>query len=119
MFNTMTVTLLERTEEIGIMKSIGAYDSNILSMFVAESTVMGFLGGVSGVIIAFIEGKIFNFGVNMVATYFGGQKADLFYTPLWLFASIILSAGVVGFLTGIIPAKRASSIDPLEALRYK
>ncbi len=119
MFNTMTITLLERTEEIGIMKSIGASDAMISLMFVMESTIMGLLGGIVGIIIGWLEGEIFNFAVNLVATHFGGEKVNLFYSPLWFVLSIIIFSAVVGFLTGVIPARRASRIDPLEALRYK
>lgn len=119
MFNTMTVALLERTEEIGIMKSIGARDRDILSMFVFESMLMGFLGGVSGVIIGIIAGKMFNVIVNLVAQRLGGAPVSLFYFPAWFLGVIIFLAAGVGFLTGIAPAKKASSIDPWDALRYK
>jgi putative ABC transport system permease protein len=119
MFNTMTVTLLERTEEIGIMKSIGAYDRDILYMFVYESTIMGFLGGIFGILLGIVGAKIFNFFVNIIAQRFGGDTVNLFYFPIWFLGFILLSATVVGFITGIIPAKRASSTDPLDALRYK
>ncbi len=119
MFNTMIITLLERTEEIGIMKSIGASDNMISMMFVMEAAIMGFLGGLVGIIIGFLEGESFNFIVNLVATHFGGEKVSLFYSPLWFVFSILAFSLVVGFLTGIIPARRASKIDPLEALRYK
>lgn len=119
MFNTMTVALMERTEEIGIMKSIGAYNSNILWMFVFESMLMGFLGGISGIVLGVSEGAVFNFLISAISRYFGGPGLDIFYTPSWLVFSILISGTVVGFLTGIIPAKRASSIDPLDALRYK
>ncbi len=119
MFNTMTITLLERTEEIGIMKSIGASDSMISWMFIMESTIMGFLGGFIGIIIGWTEGQIFNVMVNLIATHFGGEKVSLFYSPLWFVSSVILFSAFVGLLTGIVPARRASRIDPLEALRYK
>lgn len=119
MFNTMTITLLERTEEIGIMKSIGASDMIISLMFIMEATIMGFLGGLMGILIGWLEGEIFNLIVNLIATHFGGEEVDLFYSPSWFVASVIIFSAFVGFLTGIIPAKRASSIDPLEALRYK
>ena len=119
MFNTMTITLLERTEEIGIMKSIGASDIVIYLIFVLESTIMGLLGGVVGIIIGYLEGSIFNLVVNLVASYLGGQKMDLFYSPLWFLVSIIFFSAFVGLITGIVPARRASRIDPLEALRYK
>ncbi len=119
MFNTMTITLLERTEEIGIMKSIGASDTMISLMFVTEATIMGFLGGLSGVIIGFLEGKAFNLAVNLIATHLGGERVSLFYSPPWFVLSILIFSLIVGFLTGVIPARRASRIDPLEALRYK
>ncbi|MDO8240457.1 MAG: ABC transporter permease [Candidatus Moranbacteria bacterium] len=119
MFNTMTITLLERTEEIGIMKSIGASDAGVSMMFIMESTIMGFLGGVSGVLIGLLGGEIFNQLINFVALRFGGQSVRLFYSPLWFIMSIIIFAAVVGFLTGFIPARRASKMDPLDALRYK
>lgn len=119
MFNTMTIALLERTNEIGIMKSIGASNRSISWMFIMESTIMGFLGGLSGVVIGFLGGRIFNFLINMVAARLGGQPVDLFYSPAWFVILIIVFAGFVGLLTGAIPAKRASKIDPLDALQYK
>ncbi len=119
MFNTMTITLLERTEEIGIMKSIGASDAMISWMFIMEATIMGFLGGLVGIIIGWLEGQVFNLLINLVAGHFGGEKVSLFYSPLWFVTSVIAFSAFVGLLTGIVPARRASKIDPLEALRYK
>ncbi len=119
MFNTMTIALLERTEEIGIMKSIGASDIGISLMFIMESAIMGFLGGLGGVLMGFIGGQIFNLAINFIASRFGGQAVSLFYSPLWFVLAIIGFAAFVGFLTGFVPARRASKIDPLDALRYK
>lgn len=119
MFNTMTVTLLERTEEIGVMKSIGASDYDILWMFVFESTIMGFLGGIAGIILGFIGGNIFNLVVNFLAQKLGGEVVSLFYFPGWFLFFILVVATLVGFFTGLIPARKASITDPLEALRYK
>lgn len=119
MFNTMTIALLERTEEIGIMKSIGASDTSISLMFFMESAVMGFLGGIAGVLIGVVGGYVFNALINFVATRFGGEKVSLFYSPLWFVLSIIAFSAIVGFFTGLVPARRASKIDPLDALRYK
>lgn len=119
MFNTMTITLLERTEEIGIMKSIGASDLSISLMFFMESAIMGFLGGCAGVSIGWLGGLAFNTVINMVATRFGGQAVSLFYSPTWFVLAILAFSGIVGFMTGYVPARRASKIDPLDALRYK
>lgn len=119
MFNTMTIALLERTGEIGIMKSIGASRSSISIMFIAESTIMGILGGIGGVVVGILGGKIFNTIINLVASRFGGQPVNLFYSPMWFIVVIVVFAGFVGLFTGIVPARRASKIDPLDALRYK
>ncbi len=119
MFNTMTITLLERTEEIGIMKSIGASNWGISWIFLMESTIMGFLGGLGGVVLGLIGGKFFNLLINFVATKMGGEAATLFHSPLWFTGLIIIFAGIVGFFTGLVPARRASKINPLDALRYK
>lgn len=119
MFNTMTISLMERTEEIGIMKSIGASDTNISIMFFMEASIMGFLGGVSGVCIGWLGGQSFNGLINFIATKFGGEKVSLFSSPTWLVVGILASSAFVGFLTGVVPARRASKTDPLDALRYK
>jgi ABC-type antimicrobial peptide transport system permease subunit len=119
MFNTMTIALLERTEEIGIMKSIGASDMSVSIMFFMEATIMGFAGGLMGVTIGWLGGQLFNATINFVATRFGGQPVSLFYSPGWLIFVIIGSSAVVGFFTGWAPARRASKTDPLDALRYK
>lgn len=119
MFNTMTITLLERTEEIGIMKSIGASDTSISVMFFMESAIMGFLGGIAGIVIGWLGGQLFNAIINFVATKFGGEKVTLFSTPMALVLVILVSSAFVGLLTGLVPARRASKTDPLDALRYK
>jgi ABC-type antimicrobial peptide transport system permease subunit len=119
MFNTMTIALLERTEEIGIMKAIGASSGSISMMFVMESTLMGFLGALGGVILGYAEGEILNVLINLVANRFGGESVDLFFSPLWFISTVIAFGAFVGFLTGLFPARKASKIDTLEALRYK
>lgn len=119
MFNTMTIALLERTEEIGIMKSIGASDSDIAFLFILESTLMGFLGGLGGVVLGFLGGKSVNFLINFLAVRFGGQTVNVFSSPTWFILFIVGFGALVGLLTGFLPARLASKIDPLDALRYK
>lgn len=119
MFNTMTVTLLERTKEIGIMRTIGAAPVDIKWLFVSESIVVGFLGGVSGIVMGVSLGLIINLMLNLAASQFGGQSVNLFSFPLGFLAFIALFSAGVGYLTGIFPAKRAASLNPLDAIRYE
>jgi putative ABC transport system permease protein len=119
MFNTMTIALLERTEEIGIMKSIGASRTSISLMFIVEATLMGFLGSVVGVVLGWFGGKACNYLLNFIATRFGGESVSLFSTPTWFILVIVAFGSVVGLFTGLFPARQASRIDPLDALRYK
>jgi putative ABC transport system permease protein len=119
MFNTMTVTLLERTKEIGIMRTIGASPLDIKLLFVSESVLVGFLGGVSGIVMGVGVGLILNLALNILATQFGGASVTLFaYPPAFLIFIAVFSAAV-GYLTGIFPARRASLLNPLDAIRYE
>lgn len=119
MFNTVTITLLERTQEIGIMKAIGAANKDIFIMFITESALMGFLGGLSGVLLGILGGELFNGLLNLLASRLGGKSLSLFVYPLWFIGGVILFSTVVGFLTGVLPARRAAKINTLLALRYK
>lgn len=119
MVNTMTVTLLERTQEIGIMRAMGASKPDVLILFSVEATIMGFLGGFSGLLIGVLGGQAFNIVVNILARAFGGQSINLFKYPLWFIMSLLIVSGVVGFVAGFVPGKRAAKLDPLDALRYK
>ncbi len=119
MFNTMTVTLLERTKEIGIMRTIGASPNDVKYLFVSESVVVGFLGGVSGIVMGVGLGVTVNVFLNIVAGQFGGQAVQLFSFPIGFLIFIALFSAAVGYLTGIFPARRASSLNPLDAIRYE
>lgn len=119
MFNTVTIALLERTQEIGIMKAIGAGKTDMLIMFLTESSLMGFLGGVSGVVMGYLGGELINTVINLVASKFGGQTLALFERPIWFTATVIIFSTIIGFVTGLMPARRASRLNSLEALRYK
>ncbi len=119
MFNTVTITLLERTQEIGIMKAVGAANSDIFIMFLAESALMGLLGGLSGVLLGYLGGDAVNFLLNLLAARLGGKSLSLFSRPLWFIGGVVAFSAIVGFLTGILPARRAAKINTLAALRYK
>lgn len=119
MFNTMTVTLLERTKEIGIMRTLGAAPNDVKYLFVSESVVVGFMGGVSGIVMGVVFGVTVNIFLNVLASQFGGQAVSLFSFPLTFLVFIALFSAGVGYLTGIFPAKRAAKLNPLDAIRYE
>ncbi|HEX2980610.1 MAG TPA: ABC transporter permease [Anaerolineaceae bacterium] len=120
--NTMTMAILERTREIGLMKAIGATNNNVLSVFLGEAAGIGFLGGIGGVLIGWGGGKI----LNIVAyTYLvnqsqGGMPPSLaVYTPVWLPLFAMGFATLVGLLSGLYPALRAATLVPVTALKYE
>ena len=117
MFNTMTVTLLERTSEIGIMRTIGASPTDIKILFLSEAVIVGFLGGVVGICMGVGIGLGLNTLLNFVAARFGGQAVALFAYPLLFLTFIAAFSAFVGLLTGLFPARRAAKLDPLEAIR--
>ncbi len=119
MFNTMTVTLLERTKEIGIMRTIGASPNDVKYLFVSESVVVGFMGGLTGILMGVTLGLTINLFLNIVAGQFGGQSVNLFSFPLGFLLFIAIFSAAVGYLTGVFPARRASTLNPLDAIKYE
>ncbi len=119
MVNTMTVSLLERTQEIGVMKVLGVSDSDVRKLFLLEAAIIGGLGGVSGIVMGFVFSQIFNFGINFLAKNLGGKAISLFYYPVWFVVGVSASSFIIGIFTGIIPAQRAAHMDPINAVKYK
>lgn len=116
MFNTLTVSLLERTREVGVMKTIGTTDNDIMRLFMVESVVVGVTGGIAGIILGLLGGA----AIDGIFFLFQHDKSiQLFFAPpLFLFAIFCMSV-FIGFLTGIYPSYRAKQINPLNALRYE
>jgi putative ABC transport system permease protein len=111
--NIMYVSVTERISEIGLKKSLGAKNSDILKEFLIESILLTVLGGVVGVML----GALVSFGVAKVATAFGFPWK--FIVPV---SAIVLSfsvAGGIGLIFGVFPARSASKLDPMEALRQE
>jgi len=119
MFNTMTISLLQRTREIGIMKAIGAKNKDVKKLFLMEAFLIGTLGGAAGLAIGFALQGIFNLLLGLLAKTLGGVAMNIFYTPTWFILLIIGFSSIVGLMTGVWPAIRASKLNPLDALRYK
>ena len=111
--NTMLMSVLERTREIGIMKAIGATNKRILSMFLVESAMVGFVGGVIGVML----GYVMSFGLAEVGVSFLGISLSIVVDPV-LVALVLAFSTTVGIISGAYPAYRAAKLDPIEALRY-
>ena len=112
--NTMYTAVLERTKEIGVMKSIGAKNSDILMIFIIESGILGFVGGVIGVIL----GVGFSKMVEIIAANAGYSIIKISFPPFLIIGTLIF-AFVVGSLSGLIPAYKASKLQPVDALRYE
>ncbi len=112
--NTMITSVLERIREIGVMKSIGARNSEIMKIFLFEAGLLGFAAGVLGVSIGFLITEtlrkiIFATGWSFISPAY----------PWTLFAGCILFATLTGALSGLVPAVKASKINPVKALRYE
>jgi ABC-type antimicrobial peptide transport system permease subunit len=117
--NTMIMSILERTREIGIMKAIGAEDREIKLIFFLEAAVIGFTGGVAGTVAAWI----IDAGANRLAYQFllkpqGASFVDFFAIPIYLWAGAILFAVLISIVAALYPASRAARIDPVKALRH-
>lgn len=118
-FNTLTVSLLERTREVGIMKALGATSRDVYRLFLTESFLIGVIGGGTGLALGVGLGELVNVFINELARRFGGQAVDIFYTPILLVGMVFGVILVVSFVTGVYPARRASRLNPLNALRYE
>ena len=119
MFNTLTVSLLERTREIGLMKAMGMKSYEVQELFLTESMVMGFFGGFSGIIFGFLSGKFLGFVLSAIAVFKGVGYIDISYLPIPFVILILVLSLIVGLATGIYPAQRATKISALNALRYE
>src|ERR1044071_4714100 len=117
--NTMIMSILERTREIGIMKAIGAEDREIKLIFFVEAGVIGLTGGVLGVLVAWgIDGIANRLAYKFILKPQGASYIDFFAIPPYLWLGAILFAVLVSILAALYPAARAARIDPVKALRH-
>jgi putative ABC transport system permease protein len=122
--NTMTMSILERTREIGLMKAVGATNRDVLAIFLGEAAGIGFLGGLGGVIIGWLAGQ----GLNVIAIVYlasqagqqGGPPPSVaVYTPVWLPLFALIFSILIGMMSGLYPALRAATMIPVLALKYE
>jgi len=106
--NIMLVSVTERTKEIGVRKSIGARNRDILRQFLTEAVFISEAGGILGIILGVIGG-------DLLAVWL---KVDIIFPFGWAFAGLVVCSAIgIGF--GLYPAYRAAALDPIEALRYE
>jgi putative ABC transport system permease protein len=108
LMNIMLVAVAERTQEIGIRKAIGANNKTIQQQFLFEAILIGQIGGVVGIVLGMIVG-------NLIPLFAGG----VFVIPwAWMIMGFLLCL-LVGVISGIYPAMKASRLDPIESLRFE
>lgn len=112
--NTMYTSVSERTREIGIMKAIGAKNSNILAIFLIESGLLGLIGGILGCVIGITMAK----GVELYVSQSGFAMLRASVTPELILLGLAFSF-VIGCVSGFLPARKAAKLQPVEALRYE
>ena len=112
--NTMYTSVLERTKEIGIMKAIGAKNSDVLSIFLIESGVLGLVGGGLGVCLGLGMAKIVEIFAS--TAFFIPVKA---YIGIDLIVGALILSFAMGSIAGFLPARKAAKLKPVDALRYE
>jgi ABC-type antimicrobial peptide transport system permease subunit len=116
MFNTLTITLLERTREVAVMKTLGTTNHDVSRLFMVESLMLGLVGGIVGTLFGIFLGV----GVDALLLLLREDKTiRLFVFPPYFMVLMVLISMTVGIVTGLYPARRSRSISPLDALRYE
>jgi ABC-type antimicrobial peptide transport system permease subunit len=119
MFNTMIVGFLERIYEVGVMKSLGATDADVQNLFLMESFMIGFLGGLSGLAIGMGGGGLVNIIMSTLSQKLGSKALTLFITPTWFALGVLVLSSLIGVFSGFWPARNASKLSPREAFIRK
>ncbi|HWQ49638.1 MAG TPA: ABC transporter permease [Methanosarcina sp.] len=115
--NTMFTSVLEKTKEIGTMKAIGAKNRDILMIFLFNSAMVGLVGGILGDILgAFVSTLFPMLGLQMMRG--GGSSSGIYFAPDLMALGLILAV-LIGVISGVVPAYRASKLKPVDALRYE
>ncbi len=118
--NTMMMAIYERTREIGVLKALGASRGEIRTLFTVEAGMLGFIGGVFGLLFGFLLGKIVDFAAHRYLISEGVTGiGNLSIIPIWLAVGAIVFATLIGILAGLYPAARAAKLDPVTALRHE
>ncbi len=119
MFNTLSVSLLERTREVALLQALGMYTREVKELFLIEALVMSLAGGILGLILGILAGVATSVLLSVFSLAAGGELLMITTLPLYFVAVVLGLAVAVGFLTGLYPAKRSTEISALDALRYE
>lgn len=114
--NTMLMSIYERQKEIGVMKVIGASVSDIQTMFLIESGFIGFFGGILGLLISLLVGKLINGAIGGMGDAMM-ETSNMIVIPPWLALVGVGFSALVGVLAGYLPARRATKLSAIDALR--
>ena len=117
--NTLVMAILERRREIGVLKALGAADSDVEQLFFLEAGVMGFVGGVFGVAFGWLLGRAITFGTNLYLKRQNLNPIDVSSVTRWLVFGGLVFAVLVSLAAGLYPASRAAKLNPIDALRYE
>jgi len=119
--NTMFMSVLERTREIGIMKAVGARSLHVQGIFLIEGALIGAIGGAFGLLLSWVVSLPGNSVARALMERQTGTHLDesLFLFPLWLTVGVPLFAILVTTLAAVYPARRAAGVNPITALRYE
>jgi putative ABC transport system permease protein len=117
--NTLVMAILERRREIGVLKALGAADSDVQQLFFVEAGVMGFLGGILGVAFGWLLGRAITLGTNLYLHRQNLNPIELSSVPWWLMIGGLVFAVLVSLAAGLYPASRAAKLNPIDALRYE
>ena len=112
--NTMYTSVLEKTKEIGIMKAIGAKNSQILMLFLVESGLLGLVGGLLGLVVGISSA----FGLAKLGNNFMGDGLISLNISLTMIILTLLFSFLIGVISGITPAMKAAKLKPIDALRF-
>jgi putative ABC transport system permease protein len=120
--NTMFMSVMERTRQIGVLKALGTTNLEVTLLYLTESSIMGLIGGLLGIFLGFIaSGTVSEIGVRIIGTV--GRGGAGIGTLTAISPDLILFAigfsVLIGALSGLLPARRAAALQPVEALRYE